>query len=610
MKKFLIYIWLLCLLLVSPLIFGGDGGQESIFSEGAGARSQSLGGAFVSIADDASTVFYNPAGLAGLNYQELTLMHTDLFEGTNYNFISWVYPDFKFGGIGLSYFRIGTDDIIKRDNYLNTGQFDYSVYQFMLSYGKYIYKDFSIGINYKMVHQALDNLSDNSYGFDFAIKSDFSQYISTGIIIRDIIPPKLELGETTESTPITVSMGLGLNNYPLSDLTGLTAAFELEKIENRDFKTHFGVELIYDNHYSLRSGYDKDNFTFGAGLKYDRLKIDYAFKVHDYLEDSHRFSLSFLIGASSEEKLSRMREQEKQQGTVLIEGERKRQFDFYKEKADDFYRMYNLDSALAYYQRALAFDESNDKVIGKIAGIEKSIIAERETRENLKRTRNEYNRMVKSYLTQAESFYSKKYYLAALDMLELIFDFDSTHFEANMLKRSINQASENEINQKLKEAKKAEQENNFQLAIASYSRVMELDPDNTVVKSALEKMSSRIDIAQQLNEAIQFYNAGDFTNARRTFYLVISIDNNNPVAVEYLKKINASPDVKTTTLEDLQKDKEIWQLYLDGLRHMRNKDYQKAIDVWNKVLKAYPNNISTVDNIEQARLRLKSEQSE
>ena len=43
---------------------------------------------------------------------------------------------------------------------------------------------------------------------------------------------------------------------------------------------------------------------------------------------------------------------------------------------------------------------------------------------------------------------------------------------------------------------------------------------------------------------------------------------------------------------------------------MRNKEYQKAVDAWNKVLKVYPNNINTLNNLEQAMLRLESEKSE
>ena len=43
---------------------------------------------------------------------------------------------------------------------------------------------------------------------------------------------------------------------------------------------------------------------------------------------------------------------------------------------------------------------------------------------------------------------------------------------------------------------------------------------------------------------------------------------------------------------------------------MRNKEYEKAIEAWEKVLQFYPNNSSTLDNLEQARLRLKSQESQ
>ena len=39
-------------------------------------------------------------------------------------------------------------------------------------------------------------------------------------------------------------------------------------------------------------------------------------------------------------------------------------------------------------------------------------------------------------------------------------------------------------------------------------------------------------------------------------------------------------------------------------------EYQKAIDAWQKVLDKYPNNSNTLNNIEQARLRLGAQEPE
>jgi tetratricopeptide (TPR) repeat protein len=146
-------------------------------------------------------------------------------------------------------------------------------------------------------------------------------------------------------------------------------------------------------------------------------------------------------------------------------------------------------------------------------------------------------------------------------------------------------------------------------ALESYNRILELDPGNVEATSSREKIAASLDIAQQLNRGIELYNSGSYARAKATFGAVILGDRQNPVAIEYLRKIDALEE-KPVTLEDLQKDRVIWQHYLDGLRHMRNKDYERAIESWNKVLEVYPNNVNTLNNIEQARLRLQSEESE
>ena len=175
MKKIYLSI-LLLLFFTTANIIAGDGGRESVFSDGAGARSQAMGGAFVAISDNPSATYYNPAALSFLDYQEITLMHRDLYEGTIYNFAAWAYSDVKLGGFGLSYYRVGTDDIIRRENYIEIGSFNYAQQQFMLSYSKKLLNDLALGINYKIIHQKIADLSDNSYALDLSFYNSFNKY--------------------------------------------------------------------------------------------------------------------------------------------------------------------------------------------------------------------------------------------------------------------------------------------------------------------------------------------------------------------------------------------------------------------------------------------------
>ncbi len=92
---------------------GGDAGRETPFvSIGAGARSIAMGGGLTSLAADATTIHYNPAGLASLEYQEIAFMHSLLFEGSTYDFASWVYPITENHGVGGGLMRIESIDAV------------------------------------------------------------------------------------------------------------------------------------------------------------------------------------------------------------------------------------------------------------------------------------------------------------------------------------------------------------------------------------------------------------------------------------------------------------------------------------------------------------------
>ena len=608
MRKLITAIICLFFAMAACSVFAGDAGQESPFTIGIGARALGMGGGFTSLADDATALFYNPAGLPLLESQEISLMHMDLFEGTSYNFAGWVYPNVKLGGFGIAYMRIGTDDIIRRTNFIADGTFDYSHSQFLVTYGQRLQGGLSLGLSFKIVNQSIDDLSDYGFGFDLGMLARLGKYLQAGIVVRDMVPPELELDQNSEIAPISVAGGLTLRNVSLGKGASLVSSFEVEKIENRSTKVHTGAELTIQDNYALRAGYDRDNLSFGAGVKFRRLKIDYAYKILDYVDDSHRFSLAFLIGPSISKRLERTELEQEKQGTELLADERQRQFTFYREKADNFYARFRLDSALTYYQRALVFDEDNEKIIGTIAAIEGSLAVQLEQQQKIRQTRLELHKSIENYYTQAENFFDKKYYLPALDMLELIFDINPNYVEATGLKRTIEEAITKDIALEFKNARQAEIDKNTISALGSYNRILELDPGNAEAIAARENVAASMDIAQQLNRGIELYNAGSYKKAAATFSAVLISDPQNPVAVEYLQEID-SMEGKPAILQQLHKDKVIWESYLDGLRFMRNKEYDKAIEAWNKVLEVYPNDVNTLNNIEQARLRQQSEES-
>jgi tetratricopeptide (TPR) repeat protein len=602
----------LCLLFIVALTTtttAGDGGREAPFSLGAGARSLGMGGGTTALSEDASVVYYNPAGLAWLQFQEISLMHVILPEATYYNYGAWVYPVQDVGGFGVAFMRIATDNIVRRVDFGGQGEFSYHQSQFMLGYGRPIGSRLAMGANLKVVNQMLENNSDFGLGLDLGVTLNLHSNVALGAVGRDLIPPKLHLSGSEEKLPRLFAGGLTVRKLQISPYVSVTASADLEKFEDRSLKLHAGGEVLLHGSYALRAGFDKDNFAFGVGATFSRLKVDYAYKFHDFLEDSHRFSFSVHIGRSLKEQEAGRIAHEQELKTQPVIDQMQRQFSLYKEKADSHLAAHQLDSALIYYQRALAFDEENREVKDHIARIEEDLEARRQADVKQRADERELKQAIDNYYAQAEVFYTKKYYPAALDLLALIFESDSTNQAARDLTGRIRLAMELEIKERTAFARAAESDSRILEAIDAYNRVLDLDSTNVESREAKLRLLASLDKTQMARVGIQFFNERRYREARRQFEKMLLIDPNDPVALDYLKRME-SPQVTATTLEALQRDKNIWPVYLEGLKYMRNNEYQKAIDAWQKVLEKYPDNTNARDNIEQARLRLKSEQSE
>ena len=95
----------------------GDGGTQPILQEGGvSARAFALGRAYTALADDASGMYWNPAGLEYVPRMAFSFFHMPLIvEGASYDFIGFAYPTLSFGTVGLGYSRAGAGDISTTD---------------------------------------------------------------------------------------------------------------------------------------------------------------------------------------------------------------------------------------------------------------------------------------------------------------------------------------------------------------------------------------------------------------------------------------------------------------------------------------------------------------
>jgi len=299
-------------------------------SIGVGGRPLGMGGAYVAISNDVTAGYYNPAGLAQLNYPEISLMHDSRYANLiNYDYAGFAIPFNNDMSFGLSIMRLGIDGIPDTRNAavgnivdptdpnfrLNTDlitSFSDQDWAFYLTFAKKQTEDFSWGANVKIIYRSIAEYSAYGIGFDAGAMYKVFDKFTVGANIQDVTTT-IVAWSTGLNELITPTLKVG-GAYQVNFLGGIiTPALDVDiRFENRkyaaeayigpvSFDGHFGFEYNFRNIFAVRAGYnDVKQFTVGAGIKLPKLNIDYSFahfngSTDDYLGDTHRISLMLTL---------------------------------------------------------------------------------------------------------------------------------------------------------------------------------------------------------------------------------------------------------------------------------------------------------------------------
>lgn len=307
-------ILLLALLLsaVSALAVD-DGGGRSVFATGAGNRALGMGGAFGAVADDASAVIYNPAGLGRVQSKGFQATQTTLFGlGFNEQYASFVLPHWKYGTASLTWRRFGVDGIEQRDDrgFLLDDNLEDSETELSLGYGHaFLDGDLSLGGSLKFQRQSLAGYYGNGVGLDLGIwarpltlvgvESGLARNLAAGFSVRNVIEPSIKLIQDNVPDPTAWRAGLAWDSKLSADIA-LIAAVDVEKTRDMDSRLHAGLEGRILDALALRVGTSDDKLTAGLGLSWRGLGVDYQYE-DNHLGDIHRFGLEIRFGPTVEQ---------------------------------------------------------------------------------------------------------------------------------------------------------------------------------------------------------------------------------------------------------------------------------------------------------------------
>jgi tetratricopeptide (TPR) repeat protein len=280
-----------------------DAGTQSVFGYGVGDRALAMGSAFVATADDASALYWNPAGLGWVDRAVLQLDQVGrLGLGFREGYAAAAVPSWRWGTTALTLRQFTADGVEARDerNVL-TGEFGDSELELALGFGRRVGEIWSLGGAVKMQRQTLAGLSASGLGVDLGlgVTPPWLEGARFAFAVRNAVRPALRLVQETVPDPTTVRTGVGYR-WALSGATSLLTEVDVEKVADVGAKVHAGMEYSFHEFAMLRGGLNGDVLTMGTGLRWGGVTLDYAFE-NSPIEATHRVGLSVRLGRTVDE---------------------------------------------------------------------------------------------------------------------------------------------------------------------------------------------------------------------------------------------------------------------------------------------------------------------
>jgi len=284
---------------------------------GLGARAVGMGEAFVAVANDASAIYWNSAGVASLIRTEVAVSHVEWPADIGYEHIAYIMPSRKLGGSVGVQFGLLHSDIAQttEEQPFGTGQtLTYSDWDAGLTYGRRVTDRLLLGVGGKLVHE--DFGSDvggptlNTWLVD--IGSIYYLGISSvriGMALSHFGPDFKPSGDFTSATgevraydnfspPTTFRFGVAWEPVE-KETQRLTTSLEFDQPSDNQLVAKGGVEYEIDRRFALRTGYNAnaDEMKWSAGAGFyptfgtTRGTLDYAFTDGGVLGSVHRVTL-------------------------------------------------------------------------------------------------------------------------------------------------------------------------------------------------------------------------------------------------------------------------------------------------------------------------------
>jgi hypothetical protein len=345
-----ISLFLLILTAFTANIFAALGGS-AFLKKGVGARALAMGGAYTSLVDDASAVYWNPAGLAKIKRYNISIMGTsgasnkwpDLEEVVpSYNFAAISVPISKITNIlGESVVALGLitsniDNIVKSeevdggDDGIETGTFSDSQNAVYLSLGISLFENTNnnlyAGVSLKYISEEMYSISGGNaegYDIDVGILYNILETLNFGLTLSKGAVVAWDGGHTDTGALMT-KFAIS-NKFNVSEKFKVIGAVDVVQVQQEPLLSNIGTEISYvnifkgsliglnafhlrgginsytlENRYSIKDDLNR-NITYSLGCGIDltifgaEMRVDYAMSMGNIFDQKNKISLTLFV---------------------------------------------------------------------------------------------------------------------------------------------------------------------------------------------------------------------------------------------------------------------------------------------------------------------------
>lgn len=289
------------------------------------ARSLSLGGAYVAMANDVSAMFWNPAGITGVDTGKINvqLSNTRYFGDITSNYAGAVAKVGKLSYLGIQVFSMNYGSMKETTEFDPNGTgrtFAVTNYFIGLTYAKVLTNNFSFGVNGRYANEGFPGVTVHNILFDLGLKYDIGlknarfgvNFSNFGLnvnpegkaqVLKFNGPTDIN-SFTTVTVPGIFRLGAAIDPL-IGKKHNVTVAAQLNHPTDNNETYSFGSEYTYKKIFYGRVGYEfasDERYrtpSAGAGLKLRRnfggLTIDYGYLAKNRLGSLHRITLGICI---------------------------------------------------------------------------------------------------------------------------------------------------------------------------------------------------------------------------------------------------------------------------------------------------------------------------